>query len=370
MNKKFYFSCFICIFTFILSTTFYFNSQTIIKSENRTVTTFPDFPQKISTSKIHHFFAELTNFYNDNFPHRETIILTLTTLIPSVNSGINILNKVVTGKNNWLFLGNDYTNTLDKLTGKFYYHNSKNKNEDVTNRYNYYNKIVNKLSSSHNKIFFLIGPNKTSVYPEYLPQYIVPAAKPFHDQLMQKMNEEGLTVCYPRQNLLQAKEKALLYYVTDTHWNYYGAFIAFIHLISQFDPTFSNVIKKEEFSFKELNSYPGDLIKIGNLQFKNKNYHDNFQPYYKNSPIPQPESIFTSRKLNPPIQKYTNNNALLNKTLLVIGDSFTTALSPYFSLSFKNWHFIHRNDFNKITSEQLAVIHADFILYETVEREF
>lgn len=370
MDKKFSFSCLICIFIFALFISFYFNDQTIIKSENRTVTTFPDFPQKISTSKIHHFFAELTNFYNDNFPHRETIILTLTTLIPSVNSGINILNKVVTGKNNWLFLGNDYTNTLDKLTGKFYYHNSKNKNEDVTNRYNYYNKIVNKLSSSHNKIFFLIGPNKTSVYPEFLPKTVTPAPKPFHEQLTQKMRKERINVYYPLHDLIQVKEKALLYYVTDTHWNQYGAFIAFINLISQIDPMYSNIVKKEDFSFKAGKSYPGDLITIGNLIFENKNYQDNFQAFYKNALIQSPASIFTSSKLNPPIMVYSNCNAPINKTLLVVGDSFTTALSPYFSLSFKNWYFIHRNDFNKISAEQLKDIHADFIIYETVERNF
>lgn len=370
MGKKFYFSCLICIFILILSTTFYFNSQTIIKSENRTVTIFPAFPQKLSTSKIHHFFAELTSFYNDNFPHREKIILTLTRLIPSVHSGINISNKVVTGKNNWLFLGNDYAHTIDKLTGKLYYHDTNNKEFNIAERYNYYKEIVKKFSTTHNKIFFLIGPNKSAIYPEYLPQYIIPAPKPFHEQLRQKMNEEGLTVYYPRQELLQAKNKALLYYVTDTHWNSYGAFIAFIHLLPQLDQNFSTVIKEEDFSFSPCKSYPGDLIKIGNLYFEEKDYHDNFQAHYKNNCIPQPESVFMSRALNPPIKKYNNNSGIINKTLLVVGDSFTFALSPYFSLTFKNWYYIHRGDFGKITSEQLAAIHADYVIYETVEREF
>lgn len=368
MNKKFSFSCLICIITLILSLTFYFNHQPIIDSENRIRTTFPELPQKFSTSKIHQFFTQLTNFYNDNFPNREKIILTFNSLLSSTKT--NNIALVVTGEDDWLFLGNNYAHTIDKLTGKFYYHNTSNANQDLTKRYNYYREIFNKLSAHSAKIIFLIGPNKTSIYPEYLPKHIIPAPQPFHEQLTQKMKQEGINVYYPRQDLLEAKKNALLYFMTDSHWNYYGAFIAYIHLISQFDTAFDDIIKKEDFSFKAIKRYPGDIVKIGNLLFDNKDYQDNFRPFYKNHPVKTREHVFTGRKLNPPIKEYSDDNALTNKTLLVVGDSFANALAPYFSLTFKNWYFIHRNDFNKISPAQLTAVPADFILYETVERSF
>lgn len=82
------------------------------------------------------------------------------------------------------------------------------------------------------------------------------------------MQRENLNVYYPRQDLLQNKEKALLYYVTDSHWNNYGAFIAFIRLISRLDPALPEMIKEEDFRFKPLKSTAGDLISLGNFLFK------------------------------------------------------------------------------------------------------
>lgn len=368
MNKKFFFSCFICILIFFLSSTFYFNTQTVIKSENRNITTFPQLPEKISTSKIKQYFRQLSEFYNDNFPHREKIILTLTALIPSIKNESISYDKVIIGKDDWIFLGNNYAKTIDKLTGKLYYHKSDNKKYDTATRYNHYKNIADTLLSQNSTLFFLIGPNKSTIYPEFLPKTIIPAPKPFHNELLQKMQEEGLHVYYPRQDILQVKDKALLYYVTDTHWNNYGAFIAFINLMPQLNPDYRNIIKEEDFSFKPVKSHAGDLIHIGNLTFKDKDYHDTFEIFYKNAPVLQPKSIFSSRELTPPILDYNNSNALTDKTLLVAGDSFTTALSPYFSLTFKNWYFIHRDDLHKISPEQLKAIKADYVIYECVER--
>lgn len=330
---------------------------------------FPEFPKKLSTSKIHRFFSQLTNFYEDNFPNREKIILTFNTLMSSLKP--NNINLVVRGKDNWLFLGNNFANTIDKLTGKIYYHDTGDKNFNTTERYNYYIEIMNKLSTNKNKILFLIAPNKASIYPEYLPQYIVPASKPFHEELTQKLRQAGINTYYPRQDLIQAKGKYLLYYVTDTHWNNYGAFIAFINLISQFDPTYKNIIKEEDFSIIPHNSsFKGELLTIGNITFKEHNYNDDPQVLYKNTPIPWPNDIFTSRKLNPPLLKCTNPDGLIDKNFLVVGDSFTGALAPYFSLTFKNWYFIHRDEFHKISSDDLKTINADYVLYECVERAY
>ena len=119
----------------------------------------------------------------------------------------------------------------------------------------------------------------------------------------------------------------------------------------QLNPDYRNIIKEEDFSFKPVKSHAGDLIHIGNLTFKDKDYHDTFE-------------IF----LTPPILDYNNSNALIDKKLLVAGDSFTAALSPYFSLTFKNWYFIHRDDLHKISPEQLKAIKADYVIYECVER--
>ncbi|UWX05096.1 hypothetical protein JBF11_06355 [Taurinivorans muris] len=368
MDKKFLFSCLICVFIFAFSTAFYFNDETIIKSENRMVTAFPKLPEKFSTSKIKHFFTQLSQFYNDNFPNREKIILTLTTLIPSVKTENLSIDTVISGKEDWLFLGNNYNNTIDKLTGKLYYHDSDNKKYDVTKRYDFYKNIAEKVLAHSKEVFFLIAPDKSTVYPEFLPETIIPAPKPFHEFLTQKMQRENLNVYYPRQDLLQNKEKALLYYVTDSHWNNYGAFIAFIRLISRLDPALPEMIKEEDFRFKPLKSTAGDLISLGNFLFKDKDYKDTFQVSYKNMPMETPKAEQTENKQNGLIQT-VNPEALTDKTVWIIGDSFSTALRPYFSFFFKNVYFIHKDTFNA-SPAGFTDIQADFAVYECVERSF
>lgn len=368
MNKKFFFSCIICIFTLILSAAFYFNEETVIKSENRKITTFPELPQKFSTSKIRHFFSQLTQFYTDNFPNREKIILTLTALIPSIKTENFSIDTVITGENDWLFLGNNYASTIDKLTGKIYYHKSDNKRYDVMHRYGYYKAIAERILERNKEVFFLIGPNKTSIYPEYLPKNIIPAPKPFHEQLTQKMEQEGLNIYYPRQDLVEEKEKALLYYVTDTHWNNYGAFIAFIRLIPRLNQNFAAIIKEEDFTFIPAKSFAGDLINIGNFIYTDKDYQDNFKVFYKNMPMEAPnarENNDQTLKLS----QIVNPDAILDKTVWIIGDSFSTALRPFFSFCFKTVYFIHKNDFHASAAD-FSDIHADYVIYETVERDF
>lgn len=375
MNKKFYLSCFICIFTLLLSVTFYFNKQTIIESENRSITAFPEFPKKISPKKIKLFFTQLSEFYNDNFPNREKIILSLTRLIPSVNPEIFSYRNIIIGKNDWLYLGNKYGNTIDELTGKLYYHDDTNNQQySITTRYNFYKETADKTLTQNKSIFFLIGPNKSSIYPEFLPNTITPAAKPFHEDLLQKMRQEGLTVYYPRQDLLQAKDKALLYHVTDTHWNYYGAFIVFINLIPQLNPDYRNIIKEEDFSFKPEKSSAGDLIGIGNLTFKNKDYHDTFEVFYKNMPLKTPNAEQAKDELiknKQPVIHSFNPDALIDKTVFVIGDSFTYSfLYQYFIFFFKHYYFTHHSNFVQAPFENFKDIHADYVIYETVERNF
>lgn len=369
MNKKFFFSCFVCILIFIFSITFYFNKQTIIKSENRYVTTFPELPQKISSSIIKKYFIQLSQFYTDNFPNREKIILTLTTLIPSIKKENFSYDTVVVGKNDWLFIGNKNSRTIEKLTGKLYYHDSHSKNYNTITRYNHYKNIADKILSQNKSLFFLVGPNKSTIYPEFLPDKLIPAPKPFHEQLLKKMQAEGLNIYYPCQDLLDAKKDAVLYYISDSHWNHYGAFIAFINLIPQLDPNLSSIIKKENFSFKKLKSHGGDLIVLGNFVFKEKDYNDNFEPLYKNAPL----TIPNAKQINDAqtgLKHVINPDALIDKTVWVIGDSFSLALDTFFSFCFQNYYHIHINNFDPSSIEKYKDIQADYVIFEFVERKF
>ncbi|MDD3813797.1 MAG: hypothetical protein PHZ02_04045 [Desulfocapsaceae bacterium] len=80
---------------------------------------------------------------------------------------------------------------------------------------------------------FVLAPTKALVYPENLPNNLQSINKGLtrYDQLSQFLRTEtDLQFVDLRPPLLRAKEKRaypLLFYKTDFHWNYYGAFIAY-----------------------------------------------------------------------------------------------------------------------------------------------
>lgn len=353
--------CFIAV-----SVCFYFNNETVIKNENRFVTQFPSLPKKISTSELRHFFSRLTMFYNDNFPFRTEIIQKNRELFPSMKTETATNANVIAGKNGWLFLGNTYDRTIDKLTGKFRYYETLNPKRSIKRRLAFYNDIAQNILAANKKLIFMIAPNKSSVYPEFLPDTVIPAPAPFHEGLVRKMREQGLTVYYPRKELLSAKSKGLLYFVTDTHWNNLGAFTAFIKLMHDNFPEYRNLITEKDFTFEPVPSFPGDLLTMGNYIRDSKDFNDNFRVRYKQKELGK-SSDFT--EINMTAYSVTQNpEPLIGKSVWLIGDSFSGALLPYFRLTFKTTYFSSRASFN--SSVPSAVNNTDFVIFECVERNF
>lgn len=366
MNKNFIISIAVCSIFFGTSVLFYFNKETIIISENRYVTQFPSLPEKVSTSKLKKFFSQLSMFYNDNFPCRDKIIAATKELFPTMKTETAAQSNSIQGKDGWLFLGNAYNRTIDKLTGKFRYYETDNKKFSASGRCQYYFDQAQNILSGSKELLFLIAPNKTSIYPEFLPKEIVPAPKPFHSLLTQKMKDKGLNVYYPQKDLQAAKSKGVLYYATDTHWNSLGAYTVFMNILKQYFPEYGSLVKDSDFSFKSVPSIAGDLINIGGYVFDNQNYNDNYQAFYKNTPVSS-AADFTQTNLTA-YSKTENSAACIDKSIWIIGDSFSAALRPFFQQTFKTVYFTSLYEFPNFAPPY--PVQADFVLYECVERNF
>jgi len=80
---------------------------------------------------------------------------------------------------------------------------------------------------------FVIAPNKESIYPEHLPEWVGPRVGPSRlDQLMARLKSAtDVTVIDLRPALLAAKKKSVVYYKTDTHWNTRGAYAAYREIV-------------------------------------------------------------------------------------------------------------------------------------------
>jgi hypothetical protein len=79
----------------------------------------------------------------------------------------------------------------------------------------------------------LIAPNKDSVYPEHLPAKVRSLAGESRlAQFLRRLaGRRDLLLVDPRPALTAGKARAPVFFKTDTHWNGYGAFIAYRELM-------------------------------------------------------------------------------------------------------------------------------------------
>jgi hypothetical protein len=83
------------------------------------------------------------------------------------------------------------------------------------------------------KYLFVVAPAKHSIYPEYLPDWLVKSPKPDKtEQFMAYMKAHStVEVLDLRPPLLEAKSLGVSYMKTDTHWNILGGFVAYQEIV-------------------------------------------------------------------------------------------------------------------------------------------
>ena len=270
------------------------------------------------------------------------------------------------GKQNWLLLGNHYNNTVAKLRLS-----EKPSNKRIKTNTRPFSVLAESAALSNTKIALIIGPNKSSIYAEYLPDKLAPSTKKYMSFFTDQLNNTpNLTVYDPTSDLLRLKNsEGFLYWRTDTHWNSKGAFLAF----SGFSELFELPTPKVEFVTGPIHS--GDLIGISQLKDFPLSTGDNWTVLWGDTPNLTKETI-----PNQPITSFgraeliVNKNPLSDKTIWVMGDSFTNALKVYFNATFKEVRYLGHwsgGNLNKLPEELInADEKPDMIIIVRVERSF
>lgn len=139
--------------------------------------------------------------------------------------GISIEPKrVVIGRDGWLFLGDRFATNLSidrRLASASDFEQGKRIGA-ATAAWNIY------LSGKGVKLFkIMVGPNKGTIYPEYLPNWARPADPNAMDALLAGAGSAHYIDLRPALRAAKSRQSAPLYFQTDTHWNALGAGVAF-----------------------------------------------------------------------------------------------------------------------------------------------
>lgn len=293
-------------------------------------------------------------------------------------------DKVVIGNNNFLFLGNSYSNVLDKTNGAFTI-NNKQLDSFVFNLYN----LQKWYENQGIKFVIAIAPNKHSIYKEYLPKWIYKDRKTITDYIVENSKNYNINILDLRSYLLDAKQKdsRFLYHKTDTHWNMLGASYGYERVIDYMNSNFNLSIIKPNYRVEHManENEKGDLfgfLKVQDyLSIDDKNTYfysfSELSEIYEGNINNETLSIGELKLKQNPITainwqaKYTMNPKIKENKLLFLCDSFGKNPSQLYNESFNTiWKFHHL----KVPPQKLKFFikehKPNIVLYQIVERDF
>ncbi|SFO23565.1 SGNH hydrolase-like domain-containing protein, acetyltransferase AlgX [Pseudobutyrivibrio sp. UC1225] len=263
---------------------------------------------------------------------------------------LRVNQDVIVGRFGWLFLYGE--NEYECYVG------SNILSEDEMQHYvNLVNQLQSICAARGKELYVLIAPNKSSVYPKYMPTVEKVDDWRRISRLYEKMqNEAKAPFIYPIIEELEASGTYQVYYKYDSHWNHLGGLYGTNALyaamgVEQTDPA-SWIVGTQDADKYELYTYMG--IPDSMVTHDDAEYTVDYRP------------DVTVNGLN--VEKMicrTTSNGANEKKLCLIGDSFRVNMMPYISKDFTNCTFVHRDYMKEVSSD---IKNADIIVIEAVER--
>lgn len=326
-------------------------------SENRKLAEKPEFDSSTITS----YSDDYESYYNDNLPFRG-IIRNLWTKFNFYILNESTTIQVLVGKNEgskestWLFYQENHDgNPIKEVQGVYDF-----TAEEVFQIEDAIDKNMEELAKRNIEVYYTFIPNKATLYKEKLPDNITIFDQDTRvDRLIKYLEDKNTKNIINLKNyLLEAKKNGQVYHKQDTHWNEFGAFVGY-KVISQTIAKDSEINYNFEVQFPEEKLSDLDLIQMSGI----KDILKDVEPKV----IYQEDVEFTGMVLQTEneIAITECETAPVDKTIMIVGDSFRKAMIPYFAKNFKKVIFLHRCDYGPYMLDAYA---PDIIVCQFLER--
>ncbi len=329
-------------------------------TEKRGLAVFPERPNNFKT--LLQFPEEFEAYYNDHFGFRDKLIHRYNRELEK-RFGQSGVPSVLTGKDGWYFLSKQ--KTMDDVCGF----------EPLTEQQiiSWKEDLVHKrdwLAKQGIHYLYVVGSAKPTIYPEYLPDYIQKAKGMTRlEQMMQYLGQYpdvGILDLGP--TLIKAKLKMRPFHKTDTHWNDYGAFIAYREIVDKLSKWFPEERFKYDFYFHDnMKECPGnDLAVMLGLHKELKEMH----PVLKDRTYcAQPMELHLQiGSLEEGSQIFMRGCKDANLRAVVFRDSFFNAVEPYFSENFQQVVYLWQSYDQEIVELLIESFDPHVVIEERAER--
>jgi hypothetical protein len=352
--------------------------RAISEIENRPLTQKPIISK--STIVTGDFFSNFEKYFADQLYGRDYIIKAYTKEELLLNK--TVINNNVVAKDNWLLFS-----PIDKLM----YNEIDNSEKNLKS-------LSDSLKGSGVEIYFAAAPYKMNIlknkYPNYLNNHLgVANSKYFLEHLPSSIHAINLYDYF--KNTFSKTELEKMYFRTDHHWNYEGAFTAYQQIIETMDRN-STFFKGAPVSKKDLQlkcNNKANFIGSINLQMRNlidssgemvcyyspafdpingsfqakdwsgnilTNFNQTFGTGFNKDAL-QYGDIFT---WDLPEINYEYHNANNNLHLLILKDSYGNSAQPYIAKHFKKTSVLDLRHYHEKTIKQyINDNHVNIVLF-------
>jgi integrase len=262
--------------------------------------------------------------------------------------------KVLRGKDGWLFLAGDTNDVLGQHTGEI-----RLSEEDLERWRTVLERRHRMLARAGANYLFTIVPDTHAIYPEKLPDSVRVADDRPVLQLCRHLAEAESPVkpLYLLDDLRHASRDRLVCFPVDTHWNEYGAFVAYDRIAQEVGKLMPiRRMREEDLIFFEM-SVPGDL------RFKLDRDHDDATTIYwvrNASALPAEDTRIegTGSLVATACPDATGSCVL-------VGDSYAWGMVKLLAESFGRFAFLHMPTFD---DDFIAARNPDVVINMLAER--
>jgi len=292
-------------------------------AENRNLAPLPGWPHSLADYR--RFSERMTAYVNDHFGLRSQLTRWNSEL--RLRLGSSSSPSVAIGRDGVLFYAYHEERLLEQHTGEEVF--------TPGDLERWIQSVVAErdwLKQRGIAFYVLIAPDKSTIYPELLPDYQkLPDATTRLDQIAARLKTvDGLEFIDPRAALWRAKQTGRLYWRADSHWGPRGAFIAYRQLMDRVVETFPNAhaVTLDEYQSTVL-PVRGDLAYLLNL-YDNLLYPEEQLQWIGHSHLISTDQHPPQPYWGWPV-KFLHTDLGDSPRLMVFGDSFTDyVMGPLF----------------------------------------
>ncbi|MCR5634807.1 MAG: hypothetical protein K6F90_05800 [Lachnospiraceae bacterium] len=212
----------------------------------------------------------------------------------------------------------------------------------------------------------LFIPNKEHIYSEYMPDTYSHCDKSRTDMLVEYLSENGVNAVSAKEELLKYHTDYELYYPHDTHWNQLGGYIGTAVALSGIgydipkfnDRTYTSSPLKDNYHY-------GADVDLARMAGVRTVFNDDLDYEIDGTVVPDwPEYGNTQNTTF--VFHIHNDTANVQVSILLVGDSFRSAMIPSLSEEFADVYVVSRENYD---SSMLGEINPDYVIAEYVERK-